>query len=110
MARVTVEDCLEREENRFALVVHPKSLGSAREWPLARWRALVDALPSDRYRVLVTGSAAEGAAMRAWLGALPAHAHDLTGRLSLDELLAVLAAADGVVAASTGPIAVARKT
>lgn len=89
---------------RFTLVVHPKSLGSAREWPLGRWRALVDALPADRYCVLVTGSAAEGAAMRAWLDALPAHAHDLTGRLALDELLAVLAAADGVVAASTGPL------
>ena len=42
--------------------------------------------------------------MRAWLDALPAHAHDLTGRLALAELLAVLAAADGVVAASTGPL------
>ncbi len=90
--------------DRSSLVVHPKSLGSAREWPLARWRALVDALPADRYRVLVTGSAQEGAAMRGWLDALPAHAHDLTGRLSLAELLAVLAAADGVVAASTGPL------
>ena len=90
--------------DRFVLVVHPKSLGSAREWPLACWRALVDALPPARYRVLVTGSAAEGAAMRGWLDALPAHVHDLTGRLALDELLAVLAAADGVVAASTGPL------
>ncbi len=90
--------------DRFALVVHPKSFGSAREWPPDRWRALVDALPPERYRVLVTGSAAEGAAMRAWLDALPPHAHDLTGRLTLAELLAVLAAAGGVVAASTGPL------
>lgn len=90
--------------DRFTLVVHPRSLGSAREWSLERWRALVTGLPADHYRVLVTGSAAEGAAMRAWLDALPAHAHDLTGRLTLAELLAVLAAADGVVAASTGPL------
>jgi len=90
--------------DRFTLVVHPRSSGSAREWPLAHYRALVDQLPPDRYRVLVTGSAAEGAAMRDWLAALPAHAHDLTGQLSLAELIAVLAAAGGMVAASTGPL------
>jgi ADP-heptose:LPS heptosyltransferase len=53
------------------------------------------------------GSADEGRAIAAWTAALPAHAHDLTGRLSLAELVAVLAAADGVVAASTGPLHVA---
>jgi ADP-heptose:LPS heptosyltransferase len=90
--------------DRFTLVVHPRSAGSAREWPLAHWAALVAALPAERFRVLVTGSAAEGASMRDWLGALPAHAHDLTGRLTLAELLAVLAAAGGAVAASTGPL------
>ena len=39
--------------------------------------------------------------------ALPPHAHDLTGRLSLAELIAVLARAGGAVAASTGPLHVA---
>ncbi len=96
--------------DRFNLVLHPKSLGSAREWPLAAYRELVDSLPADRWRVLVTGSADEGAAMRDWLRALPAHAHDVTGRLSLAELIALLAAADGVVGASTGPVHVAAAT
>jgi ADP-heptose:LPS heptosyltransferase len=93
--------------DRFSLVVHPRSLGSGREWPLARYRALADALPADRFRVLVTGSAAEGASMAGWLGARPAHVHDLTGRLTLGELVAVLSAAGGVVAAGTGPVHVA---
>ncbi len=90
--------------DRFTLVVHPGSSGSAGTWPLARWRALVDGLAPERFRVLVTGSAEEGGAMRGWLDGLPAHVHDLTGRLELAELLAVLAAAGGVVAASTGPL------
>lgn len=90
--------------DRFTLVIHPRSAGSGREWPLASWAALVAALPPDRFRVLVTGSAAEGAGMADWLAALPPHAHDLTGRLALAELLAVLAAADGMVAAGTGPV------
>ncbi|GJG87888.1 glycosyl transferase [Gemmatimonadetes bacterium T265] len=93
--------------DRFVLVVHPRSSGSAGEWPPDRWRALVTALDPARFRVLVTGSAAEGAAMRGWLEVLPPHAHDLTGRLALAELIAVLGAADGVVAASTGPLHIA---
>jgi ADP-heptose:LPS heptosyltransferase len=90
--------------DRFTLVIHPKSLGSAREWPLAAYRALVESLPAERWRVLVTGSADEGAAVADWLRALPPHVHDLCDRLSLAELIAVLAAADGVVGASTGPV------
>ena len=93
--------------DRFNLVIHPKSLGSAREWPLSAYRDLVASLPADRWRVLVTGSADEGAAVGDWIRSLPPHAHDLTGRLSLAELIAVLAAADGVVGASTGPVHVA---
>jgi ADP-heptose:LPS heptosyltransferase len=90
--------------DRFVLVVHPRSAGSAREWPLDAWGTLIAALPAERFRVLVTGSAAEGEGMAGWLRALPAHAHDLTGRLTLAELVAVLAAAGGVIAASTGPV------
>ncbi len=94
-------------DDRFTLVLHPRSLGSAQEWPLACYAALADALPPDRFRVLVTGTAAEGAAMRAWIAERPAHVHDVTGRLSLAELIALLARVDGVVAASTGPLHIA---
>lgn len=90
--------------NRFVLVLHPRSGGSAREWPLAHYRALMDALPPERFRVLVTGTREEAAGMRAWLDALPPHAHDLTGRTTLAELIALLGAVDGIVAASTGPL------
>ncbi len=93
--------------DRFTLVLHPRSLGSAREWPLDRYRALVDALPPDRFRVLVTGRREEGDELRGWLATLPPHAHDVTGRLTLAELIAVLAAADGAIACSTGPLHVA---
>jgi ADP-heptose:LPS heptosyltransferase len=90
--------------DRFNLVIHPKSLGSAREWPLAAYRELAEALPAERWRVLVTGSADEGAALAGWLREMPPHVHDLCGRLALAELIAVVAAADGVVGASTGPV------
>lgn len=104
--RVPVPDALRGlvAPDRTNVVVHPGSGGSAREWPLARYAELIAALPAERYRVLVTGSAAEGAALGTWLAALPPHAHDVTGRTDVAQLIALLAAADGFVGASTGPL------
>jgi heptosyltransferase III len=105
-ARVPLSDALRPlvGDGRFSLVVHPRSGGSATEWPLDHWSALVRALPASRFRVLVTGTATEGRALAPWLAAQPAHVHDVTGRTDVAELLALLAAADGFVAASTGPL------
>ena len=68
------------------------------------WTRLVRALDPGRYRVLVTGSAAEGEQLRPLLADLPPHAADLTGKLTLAELVALLGAANGMVAAGTGPL------
>jgi heptosyltransferase III len=92
------------EPRRTTVVLHPKSHGSAREWPLDRWAALAASLDPARFRLFVTGSAAEGEALRSWLHALPPHVVDLTGRLTLAELIGFLARVDGIVAASTGPL------
>ncbi len=91
-------------DDRFKLVLHPGSSGSAREWPLAHWKRLAESLDSDRVQLIVTGSASEGAALREWLGSLPLSVLDVTGRLDLAELIALLARVDGLVAASTGPL------
>jgi ADP-heptose:LPS heptosyltransferase len=90
--------------DRVNVVVHPTSGGSAREWPLAKYAALIAALPASDYRVLVTGTAAEGASLGTWLRDLPPHAHDVTGRTDVAALIALLGAADGFVGASTGPL------
>ncbi len=95
------------EGSRFNLVVHPKSRGSGREWPLEHWAALIAALPEADYRVFITGSPEERHELREWLRTLPPQVVDLTSSLNLAELVALLAAADGVVAASTGPLHVA---
>jgi ADP-heptose:LPS heptosyltransferase len=91
-------------DDRFRLVLHPGSSGSAREWPLEQWTALAKSLDPARVQLLVTGSAAEGAALRAWIASLPSRVLDLTGQLDLAELIALLASVDGLIAASTGPL------
>jgi ADP-heptose:LPS heptosyltransferase len=89
--------------DRFNLILHPKSRGSAREWGLDNFRQLIALLPRQRFNIFLTGTAEEGK----WLEPLRQEfpfLTDLTGRLSLGELMSFIARADGLVAASTGPL------
>ena len=87
------------------VVLHPRSRGSAREWGLPHFGTLARLLHAAGHRVFVTGTAAEGQELSAWLREhAPYFAADLTGQLSLAELISFLAAADGIVAGSTGPL------
>jgi heptosyltransferase-3 len=92
-----------RDPDRFNLVLHPGSRGSAREWGLDNFRQLIGLLPQQRFKVFITGTAAEGEQVRPLFREYP-FLTDLTGRLSLGELMTFLSAADGLVAASTGPL------
>jgi len=48
------------DPRRFNLILHPKSGGSAREWPLQHYLELARALVrSDRFRLFLTGSEGE---------------------------------------------------
>ena len=89
--------------DKFNLVLHPKSRGSAREWGLDNFRGLIRMLPQERFRIFITGTAAEGQLVQPLLQESP-FVTDLTGRLSLGQLLTFLSMADGLIAASTGPL------
>lgn len=90
--------------DRFNLVLHPKSKGSAREWHASKFRELCETLPRERFNIFVTGTEAEGDAVRDDFLSYCPWVHDVTGRMNLDELFAFLKACDGLVAASTGPL------
>ncbi|CAM2066975.1 Glycosyltransferase family 9 protein [Sulfidibacter corallicola] len=92
------------DPHKLNLVFHPKSKGSAREWGLSRFAELARRLPSERFRIFVTGTADEGAQVREELLEACPDLIDMTGKMTLDELLSFLAACDGIVAASTGPL------
>lgn len=89
------------------IVFHPKSRGSAREWPVAHYARLATLVPDTC--ILVTGTQAEGELIRQEYPALFAlpHVRDLTGQLSLHQLMQVIGAADALVACSTGPLHIA---
>ena len=91
------------DSSRFNLILHPKSKGSAREWGLENYSKLIETLSVDKFKIFVTGTAEEGEMLK---GLMDQHNYitDLTGKLSLAELISFINLADGLVAASTGPL------
>ncbi len=93
----------------FHLVIHAKSKGSGREWNSQQYGELAKRLAAKSVQILLTGTAAEGNLLREQcpdLFDLP-HVTDLTGKLNLYELVALLHKADGLLAAGTGPLHIA---
>ena len=95
----------QRRAGQLNVILHPRSRGSAREWGLANFAQLAQLLHAAGHRVFITGTAAEGQELASWLREnAPFLTADLTGQLSLPQFIAFIAAADGLVAGSTGPL------
>ena len=95
------------DPHRFNLLLHPKSKGSAREWGLENFSALIRLLPGDRYKVFISGSAEDGTALQPLFKEWGSRVTDITGKMPLSQFIAFINKADGLVAASTGPLHIA---
>ena len=91
----------------FNLILHPKSNGHGREWPIAHYRELAAQLSAHAgIHIWITGSRNEGtwlAEHAAALLALP-NVTNVCGSFDLEEFSAFIQAADGLVASGTGPL------
>ena len=92
------------DETRFNLILHPKSRGSGREWPLDHFSKLVGILPKEKFKIFVTGTKEEGDLIREGLLNKYPEINDMTGKQDFTQLLAFIATADGLVASGTGPL------
>jgi heptosyltransferase-3 len=84
------------------VLLHPKSQGSAMEWPIENYLELAQRLVSMGKTVCFTGTEAEGILFR---NQIPNDEKiiDTTGKFSLPQLIKLCALAEGLVACSTGP-------
>lgn len=89
-----------------AIILHPKSKGSALEWPLNYYVELSEKLIDLKTPVLFTGTEEEGKTFRHLIPKNP-FVIDTTGQLSLGELIFLISKTKGLVACSTGPYHVA---
>jgi len=94
-------------KNKFNLILHPLSKGSAREWGQDNFDKLIKLLPQEQFQVFITGTKEEGRIVRSRLIELNPGVIDMTGKLKLDELVSFISHTDGLVAASTGPLHIA---
>ncbi len=92
------------DSNKFNLILHPKSNGSAREWSLDNYRKLIDLLPEKEFKIFISGIKTDDIEVNSWINNLPTHISDLTGKMNLIEFISFINSADGLIAASTGPL------
>lgn len=87
-------------------ILHPKSQGSAKEWPFEKYLVLAKELIAKGETVIFTGTENEGKLFR---DQLPSHSEliDSTGTMSLTQLIALISKAKNIVACSTGPLHIA---
>jgi len=93
-------------KDKFNLILHPKSKGSAKEWGLANFGKLISLLPMDKFNVFISGTDQDGKAMQDFITSNKS-VINLTGKLSLQQFIAFINNCDGLVAASTGPLHIA---
>lgn len=87
-----------------AVLLHPKSKGSALEWGIHNFISLAKELTEKGCKVIFTGTDSEALAFR---HLIPDYCLDTTGKLSLTELIGLINRAEIMVAASTGPLHIA---
>jgi heptosyltransferase III len=92
------------DPHRFNIILHPKSKGSAREWGLENFSELIRLLPGDRYKIFISGSAEDGIALQTHIETWGSNVTDISGKMPLSQFIAFIHKADGLVAASTGPL------
>ncbi len=95
------------DKTKINVILHPKSNASAREWSLENYRWLIQLLPSDKYKIFISGTEKEKKELHQWIISLPSHVADITGKFTLSEFIAFISKADYLVAASTGPLHIA---
>ncbi len=100
-----LEELLSGEKPR--VVLHPKSKGSAREWDIQNYSLLAEMLSSNGFEVFITGTDSEGQLIQEELGHKIRYAHDMSGTMTLPELITFISRCNALVAASTGPLHIA---
>lgn len=97
----TIEEAL--KTNKKKIILHPKSQGSALEWPIEKYIQLANELLEKGHAVFFTGTQQEGDVFRTLI---PKHenSYDTTGLFTLDELIYFISQCDSLVACSTGPL------
>lgn len=96
------------DNEKFNLIFHIKSMGSAKEWPVQCFLQVGQML-GERFNIIITGTKEEGEKIGTECAAifkLP-HIKNACGKFSLEEFIHFIGCTDGLLACSTGPLHIA---
>ncbi|MCU7551010.1 glycosyltransferase family 9 protein [Chitinophagaceae bacterium LB-8] len=92
------------DTNSYNLILHPKSQGSGREWPLQNYIKLIQSLDQDRFKIFVSGTPKEQKALQPLFEEAGDRVTNITGKMDLSQFLSFIQHCDGLVASGTGPV------
>lgn len=94
---------------KFNLILHPKSKGSAIDWKLNNFYALAKQLDKEKFNIILTGTSSEGDQIKAECPEIfdLSHVKNASGKLDLHQLINLIQHGNGLVACSTGPLHIA---
>jgi ADP-heptose:LPS heptosyltransferase len=92
------------------ICIHPGARFASRRWPPERFAAVADSLAEDGFAILVTGTRSEAPITHALCSAMRSPAIDLTGKLTLGMLAALVSECAMAICNDTGISHVAAAT
>ncbi|KAB8031088.1 glycosyltransferase family 9 protein [Fluviispira multicolorata] len=95
------------DKNKFNLILHPKSKGSAREWPPEKFVKLANLLPKEKYNIFLSGTESESEFIKDKIIKYAPHVRNIAGIFNLSQFISFIKECDGLIAASTGPLHIA---
>ncbi len=90
--------------DKFNIVIHPKSQGSSREWPIKHFTALINMLEKEKYNIILSGVEKEKPFVQQIIDRLNKPVINLAGDLPLGQFISFLNNCDGILANATGPL------
>lgn len=95
------------EPSKYNIILHPKSKGSAREWGFDNFEQLISLLDKTRYNIFISGTENEKKELLPLLNKVSLAVTDISGAMPLQQFISFIAACDGLVGCSTGPLHIA---
>jgi ADP-heptose:LPS heptosyltransferase len=92
---------------KYNLIIHPKSQGSGREWPLENFIELIKMLDIKRFNIFISGTEKEYAALKPLFAQVGDRVTNIAGKMSLAQFISFIKKCDGLLANSTGPLHIA---
>ena len=89
------------------LIIHPFSQGSALNWTLDEYDALVGMIKDEPWEVVVTGTAKDAETLRQFKGKYLTTVPSVCGHFSLNQFIDYIGESRALLACSTGPLHIA---